>query len=357
MPEEVSARLTALIAARPGLTWRKLREQVGGEATADHLFTLIVQEHIYTDWTAAPLVEPGLVRLFRDRATATALTLATPATDYSELARATAIETEPGTAVEWEGSAYSIVHVGRTTVFLQGEQGRLAQLELPHWQALIGKGDIRPLPAAAEDAARITPGSALACITERGPRQLADGNRRALVVRPRLFSQGQILADLPGDVLEEIAPRAFAHGEVLAVEVPGGRADPRLRLRGAAGQLAPARQPRRPAGGDGARVDDRAHQGQLRDAGQPQPLHRPPRPGGSLQREGARRSKPATRSSRLTNARASAPPTRRKPSIGTWGLTRRGTGIGPSRGLTWTTRNSTSSCVAHAPTGSLAVPG
>jgi putative transposase len=116
MPPMVEETIRRVVAAQPGMT---LQELLHHDITlADALYFLIATERVYVDLDAVPLAEPARVPLFPDRDTALA---------YAHVQETVAGASVPGiplacgVAVLWDGRAWTIVHVGETTVGLRGE--------------------------------------------------------------------------------------------------------------------------------------------------------------------------------------------------------------------------------------------
>jgi putative transposase len=192
--EEVATRVLALVAAFPGHSLAELRTHVSDGATNDQLFALIATGRLYADPTEALLIEPQRVRLFCDRESAGAFPLATKPLSVPILNPASPIVIEVGACVEWDGLKVRILHVGRTAITLQSEHGKPIEICHTHWDTLLKKGSIRPVrfEIGAEeeigDESRMeTPASHR--IAQANVRQLAQANRRAIAIQPRLWEQ------------------------------------------------------------------------------------------------------------------------------------------------------------------------
>ena len=119
---EVVIRLSALVAAQPGITLETLRRVSANFASVDEINAMIADGRIFANLREAPLTEPAQVRLFQDAKAAASFPVAlTDERGGYELARA--IEVAPGSRVEWDGRPLQIIHVGLTSIALvNGDQ-------------------------------------------------------------------------------------------------------------------------------------------------------------------------------------------------------------------------------------------
>ena len=190
----VTGRVRAIIAADPGITLEGLAARAEGVAR-DALHTLIALGTIHTDLDAAPLAEPDRVRLFRDRATATAHGVVEGRSRPGADAPAPTLLALPGTHVLWDERAHVIVNAGPTKITLQTTDGLLVKLTRTGFEDLLKAGELTA--AAGSPAASTASAPALRDIlAATGVAEFAEANRRYLIVEP-LLAAGSLPDDLP----------------------------------------------------------------------------------------------------------------------------------------------------------------
>ena len=169
--------IRGVVAAQPGITLQAVLPHHPG--AADAIYALIATAHIYVDLEAVPLAEPARVPLFADRDMALAYAhVHTPPSCTS----AHGIALACGTLVSWDGRAWTIGHVGETTVGLRGEGSAWTEVPLPVFETLVRQGKLIGL-APEPTQAQLT-------VTERlrsaGPAEVREANRRYERLRPFL---------------------------------------------------------------------------------------------------------------------------------------------------------------------------
>ena len=177
IPAAVEETIRRVVAAQPGMT---LQELLHHDITlADAIYGLIATERIYVDLDAMPLAESACVPLFADRDTA--LAYAHVYETRSPWA-AHGIELACGTVVSWDGRAWTIMHVGETTVGLLGAGAAWTEVPLQVFETLVRQGKVIGLAPEPTQAQRT--------VTERlrsaGPAEVREANRRYERIRPFL---------------------------------------------------------------------------------------------------------------------------------------------------------------------------
>ena len=176
-PPVAEETIRRVVAAQPGMP---LQELLHHDITlADAIYGLIATERVYVDLDAVPLAEPAHVPLFPDRDTALA---------YAHVHETVAGSSAPGiplacgVAVLWDGRAWTIVHVGETTVGLRGEGAAWTEVPISVFETLVRQGKLTglvPEPTQAQITVKERLGSA-------GPADVHEANRRYELIRPFL---------------------------------------------------------------------------------------------------------------------------------------------------------------------------
>ena len=177
VPPAVEETIRRVVAAQPGITLQAVLHH--DTSWADAIYGLLVTAHIYVDLDAVPLAEPARVPLFLDRDTARA---------YAHVHETVAGSSVPGiplacgVAVRWDGRAWTIGHVGETTVGLRGEGSAWTEVPLQVFETLAKQGTLTGLAPEPTQAQRT--------VTERlrsaGPAEVREANRRYELIRPFL---------------------------------------------------------------------------------------------------------------------------------------------------------------------------
>jgi transposase InsO family protein len=145
VPDEQREIIVSLVTNETGILLADLLERVieaGG--TADDIYTLIAQANIFVDLRTEPLAEPDRVWVYSD----------------SELVRKNSrqtsrilepkgnfIEVKEGVRVLLNDSILSIVAIGRTKIYFEGENGAEPCLTFSQFENLVKKGDIQGICA------------------------------------------------------------------------------------------------------------------------------------------------------------------------------------------------------------------
>lgn len=177
--EEAEREILTLTSSEPGINLAKLSASTQ-TAKRDDIFALVAQSKIYVNLSAAPLAEePERVQVFRDRATAEALTIAVnaPATADVTLSAAS-IVTQPGASVMWDGRILKIVNVGRTCITFLDESNQLTELSQEHFEARLRTGKITALQPAKTTKLASVRAEAAKLIAAAGRAELQTANNR-----------------------------------------------------------------------------------------------------------------------------------------------------------------------------------
>jgi putative transposase len=174
-----------LLANQPGIHLLDLLEQLHA-ATPDDLYSLIATEQIHVDLDKHSLAEPNKCPVFRDRLTATALSLNfyTPTIAKPQAARIVDIAT--GSQLVWDGKALTIVHLGNTEAILRiSDTQELLQLTRVELENIIGQGKIIQ-PSNPTDSAAQTQADAWQSFRQASPEDQAEALRRYGIIEPYL---------------------------------------------------------------------------------------------------------------------------------------------------------------------------
>ena len=174
----VDETMRRLVAAQPGMTLQALLHHAA--ASADAIYGLIATARLYVDLDAVPLAEPARVPLFPDRDMA--LAYAHVHETGSRSAVHTAFLWRVALRCRWDGRAWTIGHVGETTVGLRGEGSAWTEVPLQVFETLAKQGKLTGLAPEPTQAQRT--------VTERlrsaGPAEVREANRRYELIRPFL---------------------------------------------------------------------------------------------------------------------------------------------------------------------------
>lgn len=177
LPPGVEETVRRLVTTQPGMTLHTLLHQ--DIVSADAIYVLIATARVYVDLDMVPLAEPARVPLFPDRDTALAYG---HIQEMGACAAPPGIDLAYGVAVMWDGRAWTIGHVGATTVGLRGDGAAWTEVPIPVFAALVRQGKVTGLasaPTQAQHAVRERLGSA-------GPADVQEANRRYEILRPFL---------------------------------------------------------------------------------------------------------------------------------------------------------------------------
>lgn len=187
VPRETADAILPLVAEAPGITLEGLLSRTTG-ITVDAIYALIAAGRLYVDLRAAPLPEPGRVRMFRDEETARAYAVIT--TCPLPFLGTGAIQIAAGASVAWDGRPWTILNPGETTIALRSADGASVEVPAAEFEGLIKQGKVTGLqlekpPALSEEARER--------FARASPEDLKAAHRRYAVIAPPLA--GQPLSD------------------------------------------------------------------------------------------------------------------------------------------------------------------
>jgi putative transposase len=196
--EAAERELVSLAASEPGINLAKLSASTQ-VAKRDDIFALVATGKLYVNLSAAPLAqEPERVQVFRDRATAEALTIAVNAPATAGVAlKVASIVTQPGSNVMWNGRILKIVNVGRTRISFLDEGNELIELPQEHFEAQLRTGRmtaLQPVPATQRASGRADVAKFIAAA---GEAELETANYRYHAIEPYLCGKVPLEEPLP----------------------------------------------------------------------------------------------------------------------------------------------------------------
>jgi putative transposase len=195
--DEAERELLILTSCEPGINLARLSTSTQA-AKREDIFQLIAQGKLYVNLSAAPLAEePEQVQVFRDRATAEALTIVNaPATGGVTLHVASII-TQPGSSVTWDGRILKIVNVGRTCISFLDDANQLTDLPVEHFETQLRTGRITALQMAKTTELASMRSEAAKLIAAAGQAELETANRRYHAIESYLHGNVPIEEPLP----------------------------------------------------------------------------------------------------------------------------------------------------------------
>ncbi|HEU5382240.1 MAG TPA: TnsA endonuclease N-terminal domain-containing protein [Ktedonobacteraceae bacterium] len=172
IPEEQKETIRTTVTGNPGLTLRELLEQHQA-GWADALYFLIVTDGLFVDLHAAPLAEPGRVRVFLNREAAHTHAVLAPIS--SPVPRPHILMASVGTSLLWDGKPWSILNIGLTCTTLRSERNELVDIPHETFEALLQQGKITGLAIQERVAQQEQIQTRLA---QASPEDLQEANRR-----------------------------------------------------------------------------------------------------------------------------------------------------------------------------------
>lgn len=143
--EEQREAIVALVAGEPGVLLADLLERViNAGGTADDVYTLIARGVVFVNLKAEPLAEPHRVWVYPDNESAQKHTHQTP---YLLEPKGKFIEARQGARVLLNGSVLSIVAIGKTKIYFEGENGAEPCFTFSQFENLVKRGDIQGICA------------------------------------------------------------------------------------------------------------------------------------------------------------------------------------------------------------------
>jgi hypothetical protein len=177
--EEAERELLTVTTSQPGISLAKLSASIQA-AKRDDVFAMVATGKLYLNLSAAPLAEePERVQVFRDRATAEALTIAVSAPATADMPlNVASIVTQPGSSVMWDGRILKILNVGRTCISFLDETNQLMELSQEHFETQLRTGRIIALQPAKTKELAIVGAEAAELIAAAGQAELETANDR-----------------------------------------------------------------------------------------------------------------------------------------------------------------------------------
>ena len=194
--EEAARELLTLTASQPGINLAKLSASTQAAKRYD-VFAMVATGKLYLNLSAAPLAEePERVQVFRDRATAEALTIAVSAPATADMTlNVASIVIQPGSSVMWDGRILKIVNVGRTCISFLDETNQLMELSQEHFETQLRTGRITALQQAKTTELASMRAQAAKLIAAAGQAELETANYRYHAIESYL--RGNVPIDVP----------------------------------------------------------------------------------------------------------------------------------------------------------------
>jgi transposase InsO family protein len=141
-------KIVSFVAREPGVLLADLLERMmEAGVTADDVYTSIAQGVVFVNLKGEPLAEPQRVWVYPDKEAAQKNTRPTP---HLLEPKGKFIEVKEGARLLLNDSLLSIVAVGRTKIYFEGENGAEPCLTFSQFESLIKKGDIQGICADPE---------------------------------------------------------------------------------------------------------------------------------------------------------------------------------------------------------------
>lgn len=139
--DEQRAVILSLISHGSGILLAELLERsLEAGATADDVYTLIANGTIFVDLRAEALAEPDRVWVYPDGESQQENSRHEP---HTLTPKGKFIEINEGTQILFNNSLLTIVHVGDSKIFLEGEKGATPCLTFSRFENLVKRGEIR----------------------------------------------------------------------------------------------------------------------------------------------------------------------------------------------------------------------
>ncbi len=165
---------------------------VGMEVDAIYALIAVGQPHV--DLSAAPLVEPQRVEVFRDQEAADLYRKMTRLSTERPAHGPLFIDLSAGARLSWDGKGQAIINLGASTVSLLGEDGAFVDLPIALFEELVRQGKVTGVPAQIGVKHNAEAGRLLA---EASPDALEEANRRYGVIWPQLHGEGGDFSSVP----------------------------------------------------------------------------------------------------------------------------------------------------------------
>ena len=198
---DIVTAVCAAVAAEPGITLASLLRVTQQEASRDNVFALIAEETLYVDLSVASLAgDPSEVRIFKDRATAQAISVITSAASPSRAGSPVlpaSIYVRVGTSFLWDGRAVKILNIGQKRLSLLAEDEQIVEVKQTHWEELLRSGKITAVQPLEDTVLAEARNKAAKLIAAAAPDELATANFRYSVLAPYLQENTPISEPVP----------------------------------------------------------------------------------------------------------------------------------------------------------------
>lgn len=162
---------------------------------ADAIYALIATGQLHVDLSAAPLVEPHRVQVFRDQEAAGLYQKMTRISAQPSAHRPLFIDLTAGARLSWDGKERTIVNIGASTISLLGEDGAFVDLPINLFEELARQGKMTGMPTQTGSGMSAEAGRLVA---EASPDALREANHRYEVIWPHLSgARGETHCDIP----------------------------------------------------------------------------------------------------------------------------------------------------------------
>ena len=202
IPAEIAAAICAAVAAEPGITLAALLRTTRQESSRDNVFALIAEETLYVDLSAAALADDlGVVHIFKDQATAQAISVVTGTAAVKGGAGGSMlpapINVQVGASFLWDGRAVKILNVGQNRLSLLAENEKIVEVRQAHWEELLRSGKVTAVQPLEDTALAEARDKAAKLIAAASPDELVAANFRYSVLEPYLQTGSPIVEPLP----------------------------------------------------------------------------------------------------------------------------------------------------------------
>lgn len=174
----------SLVADHPGITLAELIEKQDGYSS-DDIYKMIAQNHLYVDLNKSVFRDMDKVRFYTNEQTAKAYAYLYESTNHEKGIQPENVTISPGSKIQWDGRAYTIINVGEHNIAILGENNELIELPLESWKYLMKEGKITGLSQKGKFEEI---GKFLSAASEE---DLKEANRRFLIIQPVIEGMNQ----------------------------------------------------------------------------------------------------------------------------------------------------------------------
>lgn len=148
VPAEHREKAIACVSAAPGLPLEALLQMTKDRLPTDEILALIASDVLRIDWSAAPLAEPGRVKVFSNDVEFERIKIPHPA--IQQIRRTSSVQC--GSQIIWDEHLWSIVNVGKAYVGLLSADQKLIEIPIPAFEKLVDEGRLEIIPSVANPA-------------------------------------------------------------------------------------------------------------------------------------------------------------------------------------------------------------